>query len=104
MVANDDLEGKTTHFTDFYIHTISGPNIPKPPIVMLFHNLCLILLVIRQKLNFELKITYLETSSEAVDWRVEAAVWPRRCLPLFFVVVSLIGAKSPLTGGIVRPT
>ena len=33
MVANDDLEGKTTHFTGFYTHTISGPNIPKPPIV-----------------------------------------------------------------------
>ena len=33
MVANDDLEGKTTHFTDFYTHTISGPNIPKPPIM-----------------------------------------------------------------------
>ena len=33
MVANDDLEGKTTHFTGFYAHTISGPNIPKPPIV-----------------------------------------------------------------------
>ena len=34
MVANDDLEGKTTHFTGFYTHTISGPNIPKPPIVI----------------------------------------------------------------------
>ena len=34
MVANDDLEGKTTHFTGFYTHTISGPNIPKPPIVV----------------------------------------------------------------------
>ena len=33
MVANDDLEGKTTHFTGFYTHTISGSNIPKPPIV-----------------------------------------------------------------------
>ena len=29
MVANDDLKGKTTHFTGFYIHTISGPKIPK---------------------------------------------------------------------------
>ena len=28
-VANDDLEGTTTHFTD----TISGPKIPKPPVV-----------------------------------------------------------------------
>ena len=34
MVAKDDLEGKTTHFTGFYIHTISGPKIPKPPIVV----------------------------------------------------------------------
>ena len=33
MVANDDLEGKTTHFSGFYTHTISRPNIPKPPIV-----------------------------------------------------------------------
>ena len=32
MVANDDLEGKTTHFTGFHTHTISGSNIPKPPI------------------------------------------------------------------------
>ena len=31
MVANDDLEGKTTHFTDFYTHTISGSKIPKLP-------------------------------------------------------------------------
>ena len=29
MVANDDLKGKTTHFTGFYTHTISGPKIPK---------------------------------------------------------------------------
>ena len=29
MVANDDLEGKTNHFTGFYNYTISGPNIPK---------------------------------------------------------------------------
>ena len=33
MVANDDLEGKTIHFIGFYTYTISGPNIPKPPIV-----------------------------------------------------------------------
>ena len=33
MVANDDLEGKTTHFTGFYTHTIFEPKIPKPPIV-----------------------------------------------------------------------
>ena len=33
MVANDDLEGKTTHFTGFYTHTISIPKIPKLPIV-----------------------------------------------------------------------
>ena len=33
MVANDDLEGKTNHFTGFYNHTISRPNIPKTPIV-----------------------------------------------------------------------
>ena len=32
MVANDVLEGKTTHFTGFHTHTISGSNIPKPPI------------------------------------------------------------------------
>ena len=31
--ANDDLKGKTTHFTGFYTHTISGPKIPKPHIV-----------------------------------------------------------------------
>ena len=30
MVANDDLKGKTTHFTAFYTHTISGPKILKP--------------------------------------------------------------------------
>ena len=29
MVANDDLKGKTTYFTGFYDHTISGPKIPK---------------------------------------------------------------------------
>ena len=28
MVANDDLEDKTTPFTGFYTHAISGPNIP----------------------------------------------------------------------------
>ena len=39
MVANDDLEGKTTHFTGFYTHTISGPNIPKPPIVNLWKSI-----------------------------------------------------------------
>ena len=33
MVANDDLEGKTTNFTGSYTHTISGPKIPKPTIV-----------------------------------------------------------------------
>jgi hypothetical protein len=33
MVANDDLEGHTTHFTGFYTHTISGLKIPKSPIV-----------------------------------------------------------------------
>ena len=33
MVANDDLEGKTTYFTGFYTHTISEPKISKPPIV-----------------------------------------------------------------------
>ena len=33
MVANDDLKGKTTHFTGFYTHTISGPKIPKPHVV-----------------------------------------------------------------------
>ena len=33
MVAKDDLEGKTTHFTGFYTHTISEPKISKPPIV-----------------------------------------------------------------------
>ena len=38
MVANDDLEGKTTHFTGFYTHTISGQKIPKPPIVMVVPN------------------------------------------------------------------
>ena len=27
------MEGKTTYFTGFYTHTISGPKIPKPPIV-----------------------------------------------------------------------
>ena len=30
MVANDDLKGKTTHFTDFYTNSISGPKILKP--------------------------------------------------------------------------
>ena len=30
MVANDDLNGKTTHFTGFYNHTISGPKLLKP--------------------------------------------------------------------------
>ena len=30
MVNNDDLKGKTTHFTGFYTHTISGPKILKP--------------------------------------------------------------------------
>ena len=30
MVANDDLKCKTTHFTGFYTHTISGPKILKP--------------------------------------------------------------------------
>ena len=30
MVANDDLKGKTTHFTGFYTHTISGPKHLKP--------------------------------------------------------------------------
>ena len=34
MGANDDLEGKKTHLAGFYIHTISGQNIPKPPIVL----------------------------------------------------------------------
>ena len=29
MVANDDLKGKTTHFTGFYTHTISGPKLGK---------------------------------------------------------------------------
>ena len=33
MVPNDDWKGKTTHFTGFHTHTISGPKIPKPPIV-----------------------------------------------------------------------
>ena len=33
MVANYDLEGKTTHFTGFYTPTISVPKIPKQPIV-----------------------------------------------------------------------
>ena len=33
MVANDDLKGKTTHFTGFYTHTISGLKIPKQTIV-----------------------------------------------------------------------
>ena len=33
MVANDDLEGKTTHFTFFETRTISEPKISKPPIV-----------------------------------------------------------------------
>ena len=30
MVANDDLKGKTTHFTGFYTHTISEPKLLKP--------------------------------------------------------------------------
>ena len=30
MVANDDLKGKTIHFTSFYNQTISGPKILKP--------------------------------------------------------------------------
>ena len=30
MVANDDLKGKTTHFTGFYTNSISGPKILKP--------------------------------------------------------------------------
>ena len=30
MVANDDLKGKTTQFTGFYIHTISEPKLLKP--------------------------------------------------------------------------
>ena len=30
MGANDDLKGKTTHFTGFYTHTISGPKLLKP--------------------------------------------------------------------------
>ena len=34
MVANDDLEGKTTHFTVFLTHTISEPKISKPPIAL----------------------------------------------------------------------
>ena len=29
MVGNDDLKGKTTHFTGFYTYTISGPKSPK---------------------------------------------------------------------------
>ena len=33
MVANDDLEGKTTNFNGFYTDTISGPKIPKLSIV-----------------------------------------------------------------------
>ena len=33
MAANNDLESKTTHFTGFYTHTISGPKIPQLPIV-----------------------------------------------------------------------
>ena len=36
MVTNDDLEGKRSHFTGFYTHTISRPKIPKPTIVALF--------------------------------------------------------------------
>ena len=36
MGANDDLEGKKTHLAGFYIHTISGQNIPKPPIVRVY--------------------------------------------------------------------
>ena len=35
MVANDDLKGKTTHFTGFYTHTISGPKLLKSVCVML---------------------------------------------------------------------
>ena len=30
MVANDDLKGKTTHFTDLYTNSNSGPKILKP--------------------------------------------------------------------------
>ena len=29
MNANDDLKGKTTHFTGFCNQTVSGPKIPK---------------------------------------------------------------------------
>jgi hypothetical protein len=34
MIDNDDLEGKTTYFTGFYIYTISGPKSPKPPVAV----------------------------------------------------------------------
>ena len=35
MVANDDLKGKTTHFTGFtYTDSISRPKILKMPIVL----------------------------------------------------------------------
>ena len=30
MVVNDDLKGKTTNFTAFYTHTISGTKMLKP--------------------------------------------------------------------------
>ena len=30
MDADDDLKGKTTHYTGFYINSISGPKILKP--------------------------------------------------------------------------
>ena len=30
MVANDNLKGKTTHFTGFYTNSISGPKVLKP--------------------------------------------------------------------------
>jgi hypothetical protein len=30
MVANDDLKGKTIHFTSFYTRIIFGPKILKP--------------------------------------------------------------------------
>ena len=30
MVADDDLKDKTTHFTGFYTHLISGPKLLKP--------------------------------------------------------------------------
>ena len=43
IVANDDLEGKTIHFTGFYTHTISRPKIPKPPIVNHKHKAKLLL-------------------------------------------------------------